>query len=118
MAWESRKQRTVALSSTEAEYMGISDAMKEAIYLRTFLEELGYDSLKNITIMCDNIGAQKIALNPVSHSRTKHIDIRHHFVRDVLNSGNITLDYTPTEDMAADVLTKGLDTKKHRKLLR
>lgn len=73
--WESRKQRTVALSSTEAKYMGISDSFKEAVYLRQFLKELGPEDMANVTVLCDNVGAQKLASNPVFHSRTKHIDI-------------------------------------------
>jgi len=117
VTWESRKQQTVALSSTEAEYMGISEASKEAIYLRRFLLELSFNDLANTTLFCDNVGAQKLVANPVFHSRTKHIDIRHHFVREAVKHHNIELKYTPTEDMAADVLTKGLPGPKHRRCL-
>lgn len=115
ITWESRKQRT--LSSTEAEYMGISDAFKEAIYLRKFLVEIGLKLLRNITVMCDNIGAQKIATNPVFHSRTKYIDIRHYFVRKMLNSGYVNIMRVSTDDMA-DVLTKGLPSNKHNKCIK
>lgn len=118
VTWESRKQRTVALSSTEAEYMGISDGVKEAIYLRRFLKELRFENADSVEIMCDNVGAIKLASNPIHHSRTKHIDIRHHFVREVLETGDIKLDYVPTDDMAADILTKGLPTGKHRNCVR
>jgi len=114
ITWESRKQRTVALSSTEAEYMGISEASKEEIYLRRFLLELGFNELANITLFCDNVGAQKLVANPVFHSRTKHIDVRHHFVREAAKHHSIELKYTPTEHMAADILTKGLPGPKHQ----
>ncbi|XP_036142114.1 secreted RxLR effector protein 161-like [Monomorium pharaonis] len=116
--WESRKQRTVALSSTEAQYMGVSDAFKEDLYLRKFVGELGLKILGVVIVLCDNLEAQKLALNPIFHSRTKHIDIRHHFVREKLESGEIALRHVSTEDMAADVLTKGLPRDKHNKCLR
>jgi hypothetical protein len=72
VSWEARKQQTVALSSTEAEYMALSDATKEAIYLRRFLKEV-LDIDKQIQIMNDNQGARSLAQNPIQHSRTKHI---------------------------------------------
>lgn len=112
--WESRKQRTVPLSSVEAEYMGLSEATKEAIYLRRFLLELGSDKAANITLLCDNQGAIRLAGNPVFHNRTKHIDIRHHFVRDAISCKAIKLEYVRTEDMTADILTKGLAGPRHR----
>lgn len=117
VTWESRKQRTVALSSTEAEYMGIAEAVKEVIYLRRFLIELGSDDLAAATLFSDNMGAQKLVANPVFHSRTKHIDIRHHFVRDAVRDHNIQLKYASTDNMVADVLTKGLSGPKHQKCL-
>lgn len=114
ISWDSRKQTTVALSSTEAEYMALSEVSKEAVYLRRFLKELGINA-GTIKVSCDNIGAQKLATNPVFHSRTKHIDIRHHFVREKIKNGEIHLEYVPTEEMTADVLTKGLTKQKHIK---
>ena len=75
VSWESRKQRTVALSSTEAEYMAITDASKEAIYLIRFLKDLGHPELASVVIYNDNQGAGKLAENPVHHSRSKHIDV-------------------------------------------
>lgn len=117
VSWESRKQRTVALSSTEAEYMALTEAAKQAAYLHGFLRELGYIADHKIVIFCDNNGARKIAENPVYHSRTKHIDVRHHYVREVLGRGFLKIEYTSTEDMASDVLTKRVPAPKHRKCL-
>lgn len=108
ISWESRKQRTIALSSTEAEYMAVTDAAKEAIYLINFLKDLGLPDLARVTIFNDNQGAGKLAENPVFHSRSKHIDVRHHFIRDVLKRHPVKLLYLPTEQMIADALTKGL----------
>lgn len=117
VSWESRKQRTTALSSTEAEYMAISDAVKEAIYLRKFIKGLGFELPSTLKIFNDNNGARKLAENPVFHARTKHIDVRHHFIREVLDSGILKIEYTPTEIMPADILTKGLSKPKHEKCI-
>ncbi|KMQ88472.1 retrovirus-related gag-pol polyprotein [Lasius niger] len=117
VSWESRKQRTTALSSTEAEYMAISDAVKEAIYLQRFIKDLGFQLPSTLKIFNDNNGARKLAENPVFHARTKHIDVRHHFVREVLNSGILKIEYAPTEIMPADILTKGLPKPKHEKCI-
>jgi hypothetical protein len=112
VSWEARKQQTVALSSTEAEYMALSDATKEAIYLRRFLKEvLNID--KQIQIMNDNQGARSLAQNPIQHSRTKHIDIRHHFIREILQRKEIEIKYIQTSEMVADFLTKPLSKFKH-----
>lgn len=116
ISWGSTKQKTVALSSTEAEYIAISEASKEATYLRNLMREL-LGSLKKITIYNDNQGALKLTENPIFHKRTKHIDIRHHFVREKIVNNEICLNYLPTEDMPADVLTKPLIASKHYKFL-
>jgi len=118
ITWESRKQRTVALSSTEAEYMALTESAKEGLHLKRFLDELGFNHLAQVCIQCDNNGARKLAENPVFHGRSKHIDVRHHFVREVLKSGDLKVEYMPTNEMAADVLTKGLSSSKHTKCLR
>ncbi|KAK2578606.1 hypothetical protein KPH14_001023 [Odynerus spinipes] len=117
ISWESRKQRTVALSSTEAEYMALTEAAKEAIYLRRFLLELGFARLAVVKVFSDNHGALKLGENPVFHNRTKHIDTRHHFIRETLKNGFLKVEYKSTDDMAADILTKGLSGPKHKRCL-
>lgn len=113
ISWGSRKQRTVALSSTEAEYLVLTDAAKEAIYFIQFLKELGHGDLATVTLYNDNMGAASLAQNPIHHARSKHIDIRCHFIREALSGGTIQLKYFPTEEMAADMLTKALSSPKH-----
>ena len=80
----SRKQQTVALSSTEAEYMSISSASQECVYLLSLVKSLGLDRDGPILLQGENHGAIKLAENPITQSRSKHIDIRHHFVRDLV----------------------------------
>lgn len=118
VSWESRKQRTTALSSTEAEYMAISDAVKEAIYLRRFIKDLFFELPSTLRIFNYNNGARKLAENPVFHVRTKHIDVRHHFIREVLDRGILKIEYLPTEVMPADILTKGLSKLKHDRCIK
>uniref|UniRef100_A0A5S6QJJ9 Reverse transcriptase Ty1/copia-type domain-containing protein n=1 Tax=Trichuris muris TaxID=70415 RepID=A0A5S6QJJ9_TRIMR len=113
ISWEAKKQRTVALSSTEAEYMGLTEAAKEAIHLRHFLKEIDGSFTSAIDVYNDNVGAQQLVKNPVLHARTKHIDIRHHFVREACTDGYVNVKYMQTEHMPADVLTKGLNAPKH-----
>ena len=119
ISWEARKQVTVALSSTEAEYMALSESTKEAIYLRRILKELKFKNSrsKQTTIYCGNQGDQKLVQNPVYHARTKHIDIRHHFVRGAYEKGLINLLYISTKDMIADVMTKALNGPTHAKFI-
>lgn len=113
ISWESRKQRTVALSSTEAEYMELTDAAKETVYLIGFLKELGFDKLTNVTVYNDNQGAEKLTRNPVYYGRSKHIDIRHNYVREVLERRLMKLEYLPIELIITDILTKGLPKEKY-----
>ena len=81
ISWESRKQKTVIFSSTEAEYVALSDTAKEVIYLSRFLSEIDLTLLSRVRLYNDNQGAGKLAMNPVFHSRSKHVDIRYHFIR-------------------------------------
>jgi hypothetical protein len=113
ISWASKKQPTVALSSTEAEYMAVSDASRHAIWLRSFLSELGFPQDSSTLIHVDNKGSIDLALNPVHHKRTKHIDIRHHFIRQCIEDRTIELVQVPTSENSADVLTKNLPSERH-----
>lgn len=112
ISWESRKQKTVALSSTEAEYMALSDGCKEALFVRSFLNELLNSNCK-VTLYNDNQSAQKLTTNCMYHNRTKHIDVRHHFIRENIKKNIVNVKYLSTDLMIADVLTKPLTKEKH-----
>ncbi|KAH0820277.1 hypothetical protein GEV33_002514 [Tenebrio molitor] len=114
VSWDARKQKTVALSSTEAEYMGLAEATKEATYLRSFLIELGLDHLSSVVVYEDNLGALKLAANPTFHNRNKHIDIKYHFIRDAVKEKILSLSHVSSAEMVADVLTKGLPGSRHQ----
>ena len=108
VSWSSRKQQTVAKSSTEAEYVALSSATQEAVWLRRLMKDLGRQMDAPATIYEDNQGAIELAKNARFHNRTKHIDICHHFVRERVVSNEIRVIYCPTEDMIADIMTNGL----------
>ena len=108
ISWASKKQATVALSTSEAEYVALSSATQEVIWLRRLLTDLGQVPNEPTVMMEDNQGAIAIARNPVAHARTKHIDIRYHFVHEAVQEGTVDLCYCPTNDMFADLLTKSL----------
>ena len=116
ISWSSRKQRTVAKSSTEAEYVALSLATQEAIWLRCLMKDFGKQTDAPTTIYEDNQGAIELAKNAKYHSRTKHIDICHHFVRERVVSNEIRVIYCRTEDMVADIMTKGLPKPTFEKL--
>ena len=103
VSWNTRKQPTVALSSMEAEYMAATEATKEAIWLRTFMIELGMDVSGETFILCDNQGAMELAKNPGYHSRSKHIDIRHHFIREAVENKIVTMKYINTNIMERQI---------------
>eukprot|EP00253_Pinus_taeda_P001698 PITA_01698 len=110
-SWCSRKQKSVALSSSEAEYMAASTASCEAIWLRKLLVNLFRRNMEATRIMCHNHSCIKLSENPVFHDRSKHIDIRCHFVRDCVQRGAVQLSYTPTREQVADILTKALESQ-------
>lgn len=115
ISWNSKRQQTVALSTTEAEYMALSSAAQEAIYLQGLLCELCIKcSDKPITVFCDNRGAIALSHNSVHHSRTKHIDVRHHYIRDLINAGKFSVKSISTDKQQADFLTKALPKFKHQ----
>jgi hypothetical protein len=112
VTWASRKQQTVSTSTTEAEYVGLCNAAKEAVWIRNFLRDVGrseYASGTHATrILGDNQGALRLVANPEFHARSKHIDVQHHYVRELLENNTISVDYIRTSEMAADCLTKPL----------
>jgi hypothetical protein len=118
VSWQSKKQPTVALSSVEAEYMAATQATREAMWWRKLLHELGIQSSPTIIIIrSDSQGSIALSKNPEHHARSKHIDIRHHFVREQVAAGVVALQYVPTQEMLADVLTKPLSRDQHVKLV-
>jgi hypothetical protein len=105
----SRQQQTIALSSCEAEYMALSEAAKEAIWAGRFLHELGFRNVNQpVHLYADNKGAIDLTTNPLFHKRTKHIEIRWHWTREVVEKGKISIHYLSTKEMLADGLTKPL----------
>ena len=117
ISWSSRKQSTVAKSSTEAEYVALSSAAQEALWLRRrLLKGFGEQMDAPTTIYEDNQGVIELDKNAKYHSRTKHIDICHHFVRERVLSNEIRVIYCPTGDMLADIMTKGIGKLSFEKL--
>ena len=115
VSWVSRKQKTVALSSTEAEYMSLSDTSRQIIWIESLFQEIGM-FLKNIQLGVDNQGAIFLASNPAQEHRSKHIDIRYHYVRGCIEEGKVELVYIPTNEQLADILTKNLSFDKFAQL--
>ena len=107
ITWASSKQKTVSTSTVVAEYIALATSVKEAIWLKQLLSELGINT-GPITIKVDSQGALDLATNARFSQKTKHIDIRHHFIRDHIEKGDIVLQYVPTDRMTADILTKPL----------
>ncbi|GJU93015.1 retrovirus-related pol polyprotein from transposon TNT 1-94 [Tanacetum coccineum] len=106
-SWFSKKQTALAISTTEAEYVSAGKACQQALWMKQAL--IDYDvRLDDVPIMCDNKGAIDLSKNPVQHSRTKHIEIRHHFLRDNVQKGHISIEKVPSADNIADILTKPL----------
>lgn len=115
IAWEAKKQRSVALSTMEAEYMALSEVAKESIYMRRLIKHMGYTDLVNdaTIVHCDNQSAIQLSKNCVFHGKSKHIAIRYHFSREASDNGEIKIIYLKSEQMKADILTKALSKDKH-----
>ena len=114
VSWSAKQQNVVSLSSTEAEYIGITHAAKEALWLRTLLTDLVHPEFAThaVRLYSDNKGAMDLTKNNAYHARTKHIDIRYHFIRYMISDKKIELSYCPTEEMTANILTKALPSMK------
>lgn len=118
VSYECKKQSVIALSSTEAEYVAICEASKEGFYLRNMLLELNFRNNIPVLMYNDNQSAQKLTKNSVLHKRSKHIDVKFHFVRIAVENKFVIINYLNTNDMPADILTKGLSCQKHYKFLK
>ena len=112
MSWSSKKQPTVALSSTKAEYRGATMATCGITWLRKLLHDLGHDVQGAVTLFCDNMSSIQLANNPIFHARTKHIKVHYHYVREKVLAGDIDLVYVSTQEQVADIFTKSLGTEK------
>lgn len=112
VTWSSKRQPTVALSSTEAEYMALASTVQEVIWLKQFCSDFLDDINTATTILCDNQGAIKLAESDGFRQRSKHIDIKHHFLREKVKDSTINIKYIPTNEMVADGLTKAVTKEK------
>jgi hypothetical protein len=114
ISWRSKKQTIIALSSTEAEYVALSEAAREAIWLKNLLNEMGLSQNTPVVIKGDNDGSVAMAKNPQFHKRSKHIAIKWHWMRQAAQTGQIYIENCRDADQTADVLTKPLPRAKHR----
>ena len=115
--WSSKKQPIITLSSTEAEYVALTHASKDAIWIQKLINELSsiFSSKLPTTLHCDNQGAICLSKDSTFHGRTKHIDVHFHFIRQTISNGHITLKYCPTDEMIADIFTKSLTHVKFKR---
>eukprot|EP00253_Pinus_taeda_P030206 PITA_30206 len=111
ISWASKKQPVVSLSTAEAEYVAATTAACQAVWLRRVLRDLCHEQENGTTIYCDNSSAIALSKNTVFHKRTKYIDTKFHFIRELVNNGEIVLQRCRTEDQLADILTKPLPKK-------
>ena len=116
ICWQSKKQNTVALSSTEAEYRGAVNAATEALWLQHILEEFVFDLPKPTVLHCDNQSAIEISRHPVQHHKTKHIEVHMHYIRELIQGQIIALQYCPTAEQVADIFTKPFTEVKYTHL--
>jgi Reverse transcriptase (RNA-dependent DNA polymerase) len=113
VSWSLKKQTSVALSSTKAKYISGAHAAKELIWLRQLLARLSFAMNSPMTLLIDNQSAIAIAKNPAHHERTKHIEVRYHFLKKKVEEKEIELKYVPTTEQPTDTMTKGLSHEKH-----
>jgi hypothetical protein len=110
VSWSSKKQTSVALSTAKAKYVAAGQYCAQLLWMRQTLWDFGYN-LSKVPLLCDNESAIHLADNPIEHIRTKHIDIRHRFLRDHQQRGDIDIYHISTENQLADIFTKPLDEK-------
>jgi hypothetical protein len=106
VSWNSRKQPTIALSSTEAKYKGAAITTCEVVWLQKLLSNLGQSVDVHVVIYCDNISSILLANNPIYHARTKHIEVHYHFIKKKVLAKEIDLIHVSTEDQVVNIFTK------------
>ena len=116
VAWASKKQPCVATSTTHSEYIACYAAATEVIWLRRLLASIGIPQSKPTTIFTDSQSAMRLALNPEFHSRTKHVDVKFHFLREQVVLRSIDIQFLPSQQQIADIMTKALTTDQFRRL--
>jgi len=111
ISWHSKKQACVALSTAKAEYIDAGSCCAQTIWLKHQLSDFGLN-LSKIPLLCDNTSAINLTKNPVQHYRTKHIEIRHHFIRDHIMNGDCEIQFVDSENQLADLFTKPLNKER------
>lgn len=108
VSWTSKKQPIVTLSTPEADFVAAAYVACQAVWLRNILEEIGVDQKEETVLYCDNSSTIKLSKNPVQHGRSKHIPVRFHFLRELVNDGVIKIEYCPTQEQVFDIMTKAV----------
>ena len=111
ISWHNKKQECVALSTTKAEYIAAGSCCAQSLLIKQQLSDFGLN-LSHIPLLCDNTSAINLTKNLIQHSRTKHIEIRHHFIRDHVNSGDCEIQFVSTKNQLADLFTKPLNKER------
>jgi hypothetical protein len=115
-SWASVKQNTMALSTSEIEYVLASEAIAHAIWLRIVLDDFGEMQTEATLLFCDNMSAISMVKNPVFHQRTRHINRKYHFIREALQKGVINIQFCRSEEQLADIFTKALSKDRFKQL--
>jgi hypothetical protein len=115
VCWSSEKKNFIALSTVKVEYVTTESCCVQLLWMRQTLKDYGY-TLNHVLLLCDNESEIKIVYNPCEHSRTKHIDIRHYFLRDHAIKGDIVISYVRANEQLADIFTKPLDERRFQEL--
>ena len=117
VAWSSKRQATVALSTVEAEYVAMSRCAQQMVWVHSWMSEAGIDYSPPGLIKGDNRGAIALTKNTQDHVKVKHIDIRHHYIRELIQSGSILIEQVPSANNLADLFTKPLSCDLHHRFL-
>jgi hypothetical protein len=115
VSWSSKKQNSVTLSTAKAKYIATGSCCAQILWMKAALNDFGI-KFKQVSLLCDNESTMKLTNNLVQHAKTKHIDVRHYFIRNHQQNGDISIENMGTDDQLADIFTKSLDEKRFCKL--